>query len=140
MIETLETHLNAHDERYQRNLAHNRTLADQLHERLAQVREGGGAKYQERQREQGKLFVRDRIDRLLDPGSAFLEIAPFAAWQLYDDETPAESEPRQLCWQRLPRSAAWRCRYHSSPLSVGNRMTIQTASESHPPGCTLPRL
>lgn len=88
-METLETHLNAQDERYQRNLAHNRALADQLHERLAQVREGGGAKYQERQREQGKLFVRDRIDRLLDPGSAFLEVAPFAAWQLYDDETPA---------------------------------------------------
>jgi acetyl-CoA carboxylase carboxyltransferase component len=88
-MEILETHTNPNDERYKRNYAHNCDLADQLHQRLAQVREGGGEKYQQRHREQGKLFVRDRIDKLLDPGSPFLEVAPLAAWELYPDETPA---------------------------------------------------
>ncbi|MBC8100055.1 MAG: methylcrotonoyl-CoA carboxylase [Armatimonadetes bacterium] len=89
MTETLETHIAASDERYQHNAAHNRALVDTLHQRLRQVHEGGGAKYQARQREQGKLFVRDRIDKLLDAGSAFLEVAPLAAWELYPDETPS---------------------------------------------------
>lgn len=88
-MDILETQLHGHDERFQRNMAHNRALAEQLQARLAQVYEGGGVKYQQRHREQGKLFVRDRIDKLLDAGSAFLEVAPLAAWELYEDETPA---------------------------------------------------
>jgi acetyl-CoA carboxylase carboxyltransferase component len=88
-MEILESQINPNDERFKRNTEHNRQLADQLHERLAQVREGGGERYQARHREQGKLFVRDRIDKLLDPGSPFLEVAPLAAWELYSDETPA---------------------------------------------------
>lgn len=87
-MDTIESHINPADERFKANAAHNRQLAAELHERLAQVRQGGGERSQQRHREQGKLFVRDRIDRLLDPGSAFLETAPLAAWDLYDDETP----------------------------------------------------
>src|SRR5204863_6496645 len=60
-----------------------------LHARLARAREGGGAKYLQRHRAQGKLTVRERIDRLLDPGSPFLELSPLAAHGLYDDEVPA---------------------------------------------------
>ncbi|TVR22924.1 MAG: methylcrotonoyl-CoA carboxylase [Anaerolineaceae bacterium] len=86
-MDILDTHISK-DARYQRNFEHNRALADELHERLARVHQGGGEKYQERHRGQGKLFVRDRIDKLLDSGSAFLEIAPLAAWDLYRDETP----------------------------------------------------
>lgn len=85
----LDTHLNVNDDRFQRNRAHHRALAAQLRERLALVREGGGARYRQRHREQGKLFVRDRLDKLLDPGSPFLEIAPLAAWELYDEPTPS---------------------------------------------------
>ncbi len=43
----------------------------------------------ERHRAQGKLPVRDRIDKLLDTGSSFLELSPLAAWDLYDNEAPA---------------------------------------------------
>ncbi|GAB4513752.1 MAG: propionyl-CoA carboxylase [Anaerolineae bacterium] len=88
-MDVFETHIDTTSERFAHNTAHNRALADQLHERLALVYEGGGEKYQQRHREQGKLFVRDRIDKLLDPGAAFLEIAPLAAWGLYDNEAPA---------------------------------------------------
>ena len=42
-----------------------------------------------RHRERGKLPVRERIDRLLDPGTAFLELSPLAANGLYDDEAPS---------------------------------------------------
>ena len=50
--------------------------------------QGGGERYLQRHREQGKLPVRERINRLLDPGSPFLELSPLAAWDMYDNEAP----------------------------------------------------
>jgi 3-methylcrotonyl-CoA carboxylase beta subunit len=88
-MDTLDSHINRSDARFRANAEHNRQLAAELRDRLALVRQGGGERSQQRHREQGKLFVRERIDRLLDPGSPFLEVAPLAAWELYDDETPA---------------------------------------------------
>ncbi len=88
-MEILETQINVNDEQFKRNAEQQRALVGELRERLALVRQGGGAKYQQRHREQGKLFVRDRIDRLIDPGSPFLEIAPLAAWELYGGDAPA---------------------------------------------------
>jgi 3-methylcrotonyl-CoA carboxylase beta subunit len=64
-------------------------LAGELRERLAQVRLGGDETARTRHVERGKLLVRERIDRLLDPGSPFLELSPLAAWDLYDDDVPA---------------------------------------------------
>jgi 3-methylcrotonyl-CoA carboxylase beta subunit len=87
-MEILETQI-IKDDRFKRNVAHNRALVGQLNERMGRIYQGGGEMYQSRHREQGKLFVRDRIDKLLDQGSAFLEIAPFAGWELYPDETPS---------------------------------------------------
>jgi acetyl-CoA carboxylase carboxyltransferase component len=52
------------------------------------VRQGGGPKYQARHEQQGKLFVRERIERLLDAGSPFLELSALAAWELYGGEAP----------------------------------------------------
>src|SRR3954453_18704761 len=49
---------------------------------------GGDDRSIQRHRERGKLPVRERIDRLIDPGSAFLELSPLAANGLYDDEAP----------------------------------------------------
>ncbi|HEY3159191.1 MAG TPA: carboxyl transferase domain-containing protein [Vicinamibacterales bacterium] len=63
-------------------------LVAQLRERIAQAREGGGPRYLQRHREQGKLPVRERIDRLLDEGSPFLELSPLAAWEMYDNDAP----------------------------------------------------
>ena len=60
----------------------------QLRERRAQAREGGGPRYLQRHREQGKLPVRERIDLLLDDRSAFLELSPLAAWEMYDNDAP----------------------------------------------------
>src|SRR5829696_1457985 len=64
-------------------------LVDELRERSAEARRGGGEKAQRRHRERGKLPVRERIERLLDPGTAFLELSPLAAYGMYDGRVPA---------------------------------------------------
>ena len=63
-------------------------LVTELRQRVGIAREGGGAKYVQRHREQGKLPVRERIARLVDAGAPFLELSPLAGYELYDDETP----------------------------------------------------
>jgi hypothetical protein len=60
-----------------------RTLVIELRDRLAAARQGGGPKSVKRHRAQGKLPVRERIDRLLDRGSPFLELSPLAGLDLY---------------------------------------------------------
>ena len=62
---------------------------EELRERSAEARRGGGEKAQRRHRERGKLPVRQRIERLLDPGTAFLELSPLAAFGMYDGRVPA---------------------------------------------------
>src|SRR5690348_1006269 len=64
-------------------------LVAELRERTAQVARGGGERAVERHRSRGKLTARERVDRLLDPGTAFLELNALAAWELYDGAAPA---------------------------------------------------
>jgi acetyl-CoA carboxylase carboxyltransferase component len=66
----------------------NLRLVEELRQRLARVAEGGGAEARERSARRGKLPVRERIDRVLDPGSPFLELSPLAAEEMYDDDAP----------------------------------------------------
>src|SRR5690606_3351783 len=62
---------------------------NELRALLARVHDGGGAKAQQRHRSRGKLRPRERIDRLLDSGSAFLEIAALGTHQGYGEEVQA---------------------------------------------------
>jgi 3-methylcrotonyl-CoA carboxylase beta subunit len=64
-------------------------LVAELRERTAQARLGGDARSRERHVGRGKLLVRDRVDRLLDPGSPLLELSPLAANGMYDDAVPS---------------------------------------------------
>ena len=66
---------------------HTALIAD-LQERLARVRAGGGERSMQRHVERGKLPVRERIERLVDPGSPFLELSPLAAEEMYDGDAP----------------------------------------------------
>ena len=86
---TLDSHLDPTDATFNSNRRRMEQLVAELRERLSRAREGGGAKYLDRHRAQGKLPVRDRIARLLDQGSPFLELSPLAAFGMYDDEAPA---------------------------------------------------
>jgi acetyl-CoA carboxylase carboxyltransferase component len=63
-------------------------LVTELRERTAQVARGGGEKALEKHRSRGKLTARERIDRLLDPDSAFLELSALAAWDMYEGQAP----------------------------------------------------
>jgi len=63
-------------------------LVAELRERTAQVARGGGEKALEKHRSRGKLTARERIDRVLDPDTAFLELSALAAWELYDGQAP----------------------------------------------------
>jgi acetyl-CoA carboxylase carboxyltransferase component len=84
----LDSHITPDDPTFQANRDRMQQLLTELRERVARAREGGGAKYLERHRQQGKLPVRDRIARLLDPSSPFLEFSPLAAHDMYDNEAP----------------------------------------------------
>src|SRR5215210_77691 len=64
-------------------------LAAELRERLAAVRRGGDEEARARHTGRGKLLARERVDRLLDPGSPFLELSPLAAHDLYDEDVPS---------------------------------------------------
>ncbi|SEN36719.1 3-methylcrotonyl-CoA carboxylase beta subunit [Sphingomonas gellani] len=73
---------------FRANADHNAALADELRDRVAQAALGGSDKARERHTARGKLLPRDRVERLLDPGTAFLEIGQLAANGLYGDEVP----------------------------------------------------
>jgi acetyl-CoA carboxylase carboxyltransferase component len=88
-MDVLESHIDPGSDVFRTNKARMEQLVAQLRERRALAREGGGPKYVERHRAQGKLPVRERIDKLLDTDSPFLELSPLAAWDLYDNEAPA---------------------------------------------------
>ncbi|GAA1468298.1 carboxyl transferase domain-containing protein [Microbacterium thalassium] len=77
------------DDRFARNRDAQAALADDLRDRLARAAQGGPAASRERHVARGKMLPRDRVDRLLDEGSPFLELAPLAADGLYDGEAPA---------------------------------------------------
>jgi acetyl-CoA carboxylase carboxyltransferase component len=64
------------------------SLVAELRERTAEVARGGGEKALGRHRARGKLTARERIDRLVDPGAALLELSALAAWGVYDGDAP----------------------------------------------------
>jgi acetyl-CoA carboxylase carboxyltransferase component len=77
------------DEVFERRRERMESLVAELRERSAQVAQGGGEKATERHRSRGKLTARERIDRLVDPGGAFLELSALAAWDVYEGQAPA---------------------------------------------------
>ncbi len=79
----LGTMVNADGDAFRANAAHNRALRDALRARVAAAARGGSEKARERHTSRGKLLPRERVERLLDPGSPFLEIGQLAACDMY---------------------------------------------------------
>jgi propionyl-CoA carboxylase len=88
-MSVLESHVEPTSAEFRDNAARMDGLVAQLRERLAAARAGGGEEAVRRHREQGKLLARERIERLLDPATPFLEIGALAACGLYDGQAPA---------------------------------------------------
>ena len=87
-MQILESHVDKNSTTFKANRERMQSLVAELRKQLAVAREGGGPKYVQRHREQGKLPVRERIDRLIDPGSSFLELSPLAGLGVYEGDTP----------------------------------------------------
>lgn len=83
-----ETQIKRDEKIYQQNRETMQRQVVQLKKRLQRIQAGGGEKARERHCRAGKLLPRDRIELLLDPGSNFLELSPFAGFNLYEDDIP----------------------------------------------------
>jgi 3-methylcrotonyl-CoA carboxylase beta subunit len=84
----IETKIVTDGEEFLQRARHNRALAEKLRADVADAAMGGPEKHRERHVSRGKLLPRDRVERLLDPGSPFLEIGQLAACDMYDSEVP----------------------------------------------------
>jgi len=84
----IETKIAVDSEEFRARAAHNRALAEKLRADVAQAALGGNEKSRERHVSRGKLLPRDRVERLLDPGSPFLEIGQLTACDMYEGEVP----------------------------------------------------
>jgi acetyl-CoA carboxylase carboxyltransferase component len=84
----LDSHVHSQDPAFQSNQRRMTDLVAELSGRTAAARAGGGPRHVERHRAQGKLPVRERVQRLLDEGAPFLELSPLAADGMYDGEAP----------------------------------------------------
>lgn len=84
----IHSSINTQSETFASNQAHLQAQVDDLRAKIALVNQGGGEKYRQRHLQRGKLLPRDRINRVLDEGSAFLEIGQLAAWEVYDTPVP----------------------------------------------------
>ena len=85
----LSSQLDREAEEFTRRRKRMEELVADLRERSAEVARGGGEASMERHRSRGKLPARERIDRLVDPATAFLELNSLAAWEIYGGEAPS---------------------------------------------------
>ncbi len=85
----LDSRVRPTDPEFRENAAHMERLVAELRAARATAGAGGPPEARERHTSRGKLLPRERIERLLDPGTAFLELSPLAAWGCYDDDAPA---------------------------------------------------
>ena len=88
-MDVIQSKIRTDDAQFRANRESMARLVGNLNARLDQVRQGGGSKEQSSHRQQGKLSARERIDRLIDPGSPFLELSPLAATGMYEGNAPA---------------------------------------------------
>ncbi|MCP5181472.1 MAG: methylcrotonoyl-CoA carboxylase [Pseudomonadales bacterium] len=86
---SIGTAVNRRGDVYRANEAHHRKLSEELGQLVARIAQGGDERSRTRHVERGKLLPRDRVRRLLDPGSPFLEIGQLAGHGLYDDWIPS---------------------------------------------------
>jgi acetyl-CoA carboxylase carboxyltransferase component len=85
----IESKVDTQSKEYRNNFEHMKKAVAEYKERLAQVQEGGPKKYRDLQKSRGKLLPRERLEKLFDRNTPFVELSPLAAWDQYDNEAPA---------------------------------------------------
>ena len=84
----IESKVDTQSQDYRQNLEHMTRVVAEYKERLAKVQAGGPVKYRELHKSRGKLLVRERLDKLFDRNTPFLELSALAANGMYEDEAP----------------------------------------------------
>jgi 3-methylcrotonyl-CoA carboxylase beta subunit len=152
-VPVLNTTINPNSEAFAENKAHMQAQVDDLYQVVQKLMLGGGAKSRERHTSRGKLLPRDRIETLLDPNTAFLEIGQLAAHEVYEDYVPCAGVVAGI-----GQVAGTQCMIVANdatvkggtyyPLTVKKHLRAQTiAAENHLPciylvdsgGANLPR-
>jgi 3-methylcrotonyl-CoA carboxylase beta subunit len=90
-MERIETRIKPNSPEFKRNVEEMEAQAARLRGEIERIRRGGPEQSRKRHVERGKLLVRDRVKRLLDPESPFLELSALAAYGMYDGDSPAAS-------------------------------------------------
>jgi acetyl-CoA carboxylase carboxyltransferase component len=84
----IESNVDTKSKEYKENAKYMKKVVNEYKERLAKIQEGGPLKYRELHKSRGKLLPRERVDKLLDRNTPFLELTPLAANDMYDNEAP----------------------------------------------------
>src|SRR5438046_2390965 len=87
-MSVLRSQIQVQSPEFRARAEHHRRLAGELEERMEKARQGSDPELRAKHESRGKLLVRDRVAKLLDPGSTFLELSPLAAWDLYEGAAP----------------------------------------------------
>jgi acetyl-CoA carboxylase carboxyltransferase component len=85
----IDSKVDTQSKEYKENFAHMKKIVDEYKERCATIREGGPKKYRDLLKSRGKLLVRERLEKLFDRNTPFLELTPLAAYDIYDNEAPS---------------------------------------------------
>ncbi len=88
-MDQLTSAIDTNSPTFRQNREENASLAQTLHARLIATSEGGPEYLRKKHLSRGKLLVRQRIEKLLDPHTPFLELSPLAAWDQYDNQFQA---------------------------------------------------
>lgn len=88
-MEILETLVDKSSDQYRQNFDYMSNLVQDFRTRIEAVKLGGGKDAMEKHKSRGKLTARERIEALVDSGTAFLEFSSLAAWEMYDSQAPS---------------------------------------------------
>ncbi len=88
-MNVIKSQIKVNTQTFKENKAHNISLVKEMQSRLDEVGKGGPERLRKLHEERGKLFVRERIRQLCDRDTFFLELAPLAAYDEYDNEAPS---------------------------------------------------
>ena len=87
-MSTIKSQIKPSSPEFKANSEYHHGLVKDLNSKIATVSEGGGKEARAKHEARGKLFVRDRIKSLIDPGTAFMELSALAAWDMYEGAAP----------------------------------------------------
>jgi acetyl-CoA carboxylase carboxyltransferase component len=85
----IESKVDTQSEEYRNNIQNMKKEVDLYRERLAKIKEGGPKKYRDLHKSRDKLLVRERLDKLFDKNTPFLELSALGAYDLYENEAPS---------------------------------------------------